>query len=146
MKQATLYELKKSEVVLTGDYLELHKYDPIGTYEKMPIFDAETEDVVSHATIKVQRLPAERICRYDGGGNREEMLVVLDPSLKEIIDATVKGKYENQISQLKSEIRNIEFRLNVQNVFVNYYKERIVIYNSLPWYTKIWNFFRGVGV
>lgn len=79
---------------------------------------------------EIERIPVHKI-RYEEGRVSRTIRIAMEPRLSELLEAPIKAKFE-------SDTRRLEKELATKDEQIKLFEERISLFNSLPWYRKIW--------
>ena len=100
MKKVTLYQVNKTDQVVSGDHLELRQY----SYDQItPIRNSDEFIIQKDKCVEVTKLPVQKyvFCQKDWKGNVEERIVYasFDNELLELIQCE-RSKFENLNNEL----------------------------------------------
>ena len=100
MKKVTLYQVNKTEKIVSGDHLELRQY----SYDQItPIRNSDEFIIQKDKCVEVTKLPVQKyvFCQKDWKGNVEERIVYasFDNELLELIQCE-RSKFESLNNEL----------------------------------------------
>ena len=100
MKKVTLYQVNKTDQVVSGDHLELRQY----SYDQItPIRNSDEFIIQKDKCVEVTKLPVQKyvFCQKDWKGNVEERIVYasFDNELLELIQCE-RSKFESLNNEL----------------------------------------------
>ena len=100
MKKVTLYQVNKTEKIVSGDHLELRQY----SYDQItPIRNSDEFVIQKDNCVEVTKLPIQKyvFCQKNWKGNVEERIVYasFDNELLELIQCE-RSKFENLNNEL----------------------------------------------
>ena len=121
MKAVTLFSLKSERVLVSGDRLELRRFDNIEPLS----FVGKDGHMQFAQSVKTISLPVDQITRITHGRHEDE-LIALDPELREILEAPVKSR-----------IDRLELDLACRKIENETFELRIDAFNKLPWYKRL---------
>ena len=149
MNKVTLYQVSKTDQVVSGDHLELRQY----SYDQItPIRNSDEFVIQKDKCVEVTKLPIQKyvFCQKNWKGNVEERIVYasFDNELLELIQCE-RSKFENinnelvcksaELSDLKSKNLYLEDQWLIS-------KTKLCKIAQMNWWKRIVFIFKGVKI
>lgn len=127
MKQATLYSVASSRIMVATDYHEAYSFgEPFG--EPFRTRDMDIAAFIQpdpQMQVEVQRWPVHNVRRCDTKGRVVlDEYIVIDPKLRSILEVPIKDEYQKLLA--------IEHELTRLSL------EQVKVFCALPWYKRVW--------
>lgn len=123
--EVTLYELRPHHIYQKYPEYYIERYL---RSEKPYLFEGDFQE--ARMVAEIERIPVHKI-RYEEGRVSRTIRIAMEPRLSELLEAPIKAKFE-------SDTRRLEKELATKDEQIKLFEERISLFNSLPWYRKIW--------
>lgn len=136
MKEATLYTIQEQRV-MCGDYFEMaRQFGPMPPLS--PMTDGDALYPVDSPSVEVERLPVHAISKIEHG-RRVDDYIVLEPELREILEAPFVGRVEKLEWEKAKLLRENKQYINA----VEGYENRLEHFNTLNWFRRVWHVICG---
>lgn len=147
-KLVRIYELRVKEEIVPEftDYIETHHYNVQDTHVLVRGEQPWLMDVARTHT-KIQEFDEWKIpeyCRQYKYGNPvddikvDKTYIAIDETLEELLSI----KHSAEINTLKIKLTNCEYKLGDALVRCSDHEVRLLKFNNLPWYKRLWKGFK----
>lgn len=140
MKKVKLYTLNVEDVVVSGDFVELSRYN---RDEVVKIRNSD-EFVLPSVKVQYSKIPIEKYYNNCGiSGIDNEYLVAFDPDIKEILQIKEKD-LEREIREIKHNNENsLKYLNDIHHSKELDYQKKITSFKNMPFWDRLKFLFLG---